>query len=76
MLGGWSGERKDGVLDKWTPNMKMVNATIRFAEATERLDYNRWRYEEEEDRISERQEVDSELSDGEAERGERRDADI
>lgn len=56
--------------------MKMVNATIRFAETTERLDHNRWRYEEEEDRISERQEADSDLSDGEAQRGERRDADI
>lgn len=36
-LGGWSGERKDGTLEIWKPNLKLVNATIKFVEATERL---------------------------------------
>ena len=33
-LGGWSNERKDGPLDKWTPHTAMVSATINFAIAT------------------------------------------
>ena len=72
---GWSGERKDGALDNWTPNLKMVNATIRFAEATERLNNNRWRHREEEDRGSDRQGGSSGGSDEEVEDGERRDRD-
>ena len=75
LLGGWSGERKDGALDNWTPNLKMVNATIRFAEATERLNNNRWRHREEEDRGSDRQGGSSGGSDEEVEDGERRDRD-
>ena len=38
LLGGWSGERKDGALQSWKPNLKVVKATIKFVEATERLD--------------------------------------
>ena len=72
LLGGWSGKRKEGSLDKWTPNLKMVNATIRFAEATERLDNNRWKHREEEDRASDRQDGDSEESDEGGEGRERR----
>ena len=37
-LGGWSNERKDGHLDKWTPQTAMVSATINFAIATGRLE--------------------------------------
>lgn len=43
LLGGWLGEKKNRALDNWILNLKIVNATIRFAEATERLDNNRWR---------------------------------
>ena len=48
--GGWSNERKDGHLDKWTPQAAMVSATINFAIATGRL----------EDRSDERSEEKSE----------------
>ena len=34
LLGGWSGEQKDGVLAKWRPTNEMRNATINFAIAT------------------------------------------
>ena len=56
-LGGWSGERKDGPLDKWTPSTAMVSATVNFAIATGRL----------EDRKDEENEEESEeeLSEGE-----------
>lgn len=49
LLGGWSGERKDGALESWKPNLKMVNATIKFVEATERLNNNRWRHRQEDE---------------------------
>ena len=49
-MGGWSNERKDGPLDKWTPHYSMVSATINFAIATGRL----------EDRRDENSEEDSE----------------
>ena len=49
LLGGWSGERKDGALQSWKPNLKVVNATIKYVEATERLDNNRWRQREEDE---------------------------
>ena len=47
-LGGWSGERKDGPLDKWTPSTVMVSATINFAIATGRLEDRRDEQNEEE----------------------------
>ena len=37
-LGGWSNERRDGHLDKWTPQTAMVSATINFSIATGRLE--------------------------------------
>lgn len=37
-LGGWSNERKDGPLDKWSPQTAMVSATINFALVTCRLE--------------------------------------
>ena len=37
-LGGCSNERKDGPLDKWSPTIAMVSATINFAIATGRLE--------------------------------------
>ena len=37
-LGESSNERKDGHLDKWTPQTAMVSATINFAIATGRLE--------------------------------------
>ena len=37
-LGGWSSERKDGPLDRWTSHTAMVSATINFAIATGRLE--------------------------------------
>lgn len=46
LSGGWSGERKDGALHSWKPDLKIVNATIKFVEATERLNNNRWRRRE------------------------------
>lgn len=47
MLGGWSGEGKDGILAKWKPRLEMVNATINFTIATGRLDYDRDKRDEE-----------------------------
>lgn len=44
--GGWSGERKDGAPHSWKPDLKIVNTTIKFVEATERLNNNRWRRRE------------------------------
>ena len=52
LLGGWSGERKDVALESWNPNLKMVNATIKFVGATERLNNNRWRHREEDEEKS------------------------
>ncbi len=49
LLGGWSGEQKDGTLAKWRPTNEMLTATINFAIATVRL----------EDRREEREERDS-----------------
>lgn len=49
LLGVRSGERKDEVLESWKPNLKMVNATIKFVEATERLSNNRWQHREEDE---------------------------
>lgn len=49
LLGGWSGERKDGILESWKPNLKMVNATIKFVEVTKRLNNNRWKQREDEE---------------------------
>lgn len=60
LLGGWSGERKDGALQSWKPNLKVVNATIKFVEATERLDNNRWRQREEDEAENNRGEERSE----------------
>lgn len=37
-MGGWSNERKDGPLDKWSPATSMISATIKFAIATGRLE--------------------------------------
>lgn len=37
-MGGWSNERKDGPLDKWSPTTAMVSATIKIAIATGRLE--------------------------------------
>ena len=37
-LGGWSNERKDVPLDKWSPATSMISATIKFAIATGRLE--------------------------------------
>ncbi len=37
-MGGWSNERKDGPLDRWSPTTTMVAATIKFAIATGRLE--------------------------------------
>lgn len=54
LLGGWSEESKDGALHSWKPNLKMVNAIIKFVEATERLDNNRWRHREEDEEESNR----------------------
>lgn len=52
LLGGWSGERKDGVLESWNSNLKMVNAAIKFVEATERFYNNRWRHKKKDKRES------------------------
>lgn len=41
LLEGWSGKGKDGTQAKWKPRLEMVNATINFAIATGRLDYDR-----------------------------------
>ena len=41
LLGGWSGEQKDGDVVKWKPANEMVTATINFAMATGRLEYKR-----------------------------------
>ena len=41
LLGGWSGPQKDGPFEKWKPNTEMINATIRFALSTTRLNDNR-----------------------------------
>lgn len=38
MLGGWSNERKDGPLDKWTPSKAVISAGIDFAIDTSRLE--------------------------------------
>ena len=38
VLGGWSNERKDGPLDKWSPASTMISATIKFVIATGRLE--------------------------------------
>lgn len=38
LLGGWSGSRKDGDIEKWKPDLAMVAATINFAVKTRRLD--------------------------------------
>ena len=51
-LGGWSGERDDGALQSWKPSLKMVNATIKFVEAMERLNNDRWRHREEDEEES------------------------
>lgn len=40
LVGGWSGKRKDGAVESWKPDLKMVNATIKFVEANERLKNN------------------------------------
>lgn len=37
VLGGWSGEYKDGEFGKWKPDLAMVSATIKFAADTGRL---------------------------------------
>ena len=37
LLGGWSGENKDGPLKDWKPTNEIVTATINFAIATKRL---------------------------------------
>ena len=37
LLGGWSGEQKDGNVVRWKPDNEMVTATIKFAVATGRL---------------------------------------
>lgn len=41
ILGGWSGEIKDGEVVKWKPANDMVTATINFAIATGRLEDKR-----------------------------------
>lgn len=41
LLGRQLREKKDKTLDKQTPNLKIVNITIRFAEAIERLENKR-----------------------------------
>ena len=41
LLGGWSGEPKDGNAAKWKPANEMVTATINFAIATGRLEDKR-----------------------------------
>ena len=41
MLGGWSGEKKDGEVVKCKPANEMVIATINFAIATGRLEDKR-----------------------------------
>ena len=41
LLGGWSGPQKDGPFEKWKPNTEMINATIKFALSTARLNDNR-----------------------------------
>lgn len=46
MLGGWSGSGKDGSLDTWNPNYKVVTATINFITATGRLKERRSTAEE------------------------------
>lgn len=60
LLGGWSGKRKDGALHSWKSDLKMVNPTIEFMEATERLNDSKWRRsggdEEESNRAVERSE--------------------
>lgn len=41
LLGGWSGEPKDGDAAKWEPASEMVMTTINFAIATARLEDKR-----------------------------------
>lgn len=53
MLGGWSGEPKDGNAAKWKPANKMVTATINSAIATNRLEDKRKRRRESNDEQSE-----------------------
>lgn len=49
LLGGWSGEQKDGELAKWKPINEMVTATINFVIATGWLEDRREEREESED---------------------------
>ena len=49
LLGGWSGEQKDGELAKWKPSNEMVTATINLAIATGRLEDRREERVESED---------------------------
>ena len=37
LLGGWSGEAYDGERQKWSPDAKVVTATIKFVQATKRM---------------------------------------
>lgn len=46
LLGGWSGEQKDGALAKWKPTNEMVRATINFAIAMGRLENKKAEREE------------------------------
>ncbi len=48
VLGGWSNERKDGPLDKWTPQTAMISTTINFAIATGQQEDRRNEHDEEE----------------------------
>jgi hypothetical protein len=41
ILGAYESAQKDGPLEKWTPNIKAVKATIEFIQATGRLDPQR-----------------------------------
>ena len=47
-------------MQSWKPNLRVVNATIKFVEATDRLDNNRWRQREEDAAESNRGEEGSE----------------
>lgn len=49
LLGGWSGEIKDGPLKDWKPTTEMVTATINFAIATKRLEDRREKGDSEEE---------------------------
>ena len=46
LLGGWSGDQKNGALAKWKPTNEMVTATINFAIAPGRLEDKREEREE------------------------------